>query len=131
MGVPRSSGEFIEFDGSEYTAIQDKRYFELGGEECGYSRDVFLSYEAESRENYRCGEKTIFQKRELTICKWECKSRKGELVFTYRLAGPEWAGRRWLSNEKMTSLSLLGRVVGRAGEDRWKCVWRNGSGRYA
>ena len=65
----------------------------------------------ESREVHACGERTAFQGRELTICGRTCESRKGELIFTCRLARPEWASQRRLSNEKLSGLSLLGTVL--------------------
>lgn len=92
----------VELEWTEYTAV---------AEGSSHDRGRLLSYEVESREVHACGERTAFQGRELTICGRTCESRKGELIFTCRLARPEWASQRRLSNEKLSGLSLLGTVL--------------------
>ena len=101
VGIPET-GAPVELEWTEYTAVV---------EGSSHDRGRLLSYEVESREAHVCGERTAFQGRELTICGRTCESRKGELIFTYRLARPEWASQRRLSNEKLSGLSLLGTVL--------------------
>ena len=101
VGIPET-GAPVELEWTEYTAVV---------EGSSHDRGRLLSYEVESREVHACGERTAFQGRELTICGRTCESRKGELIFTCRLARPEWASQRRLSNEKLSGLSLLGTVL--------------------
>lgn len=115
VGIPEV-GKTAELNWTEYTAVMDDRYYESGGEEAGHVRGYFLSYEVESEENHACGEKVSFRGMTLAVCSRKCESRRGELIFTYRLATPEWAGQRRISNEKISGLSLLGTVLSRAGE---------------
>ena len=106
VGIPET-GAPVELEWTEYTAVV---------EGSSHDRGRLLSYEVESREVHACGERTAFQGRELTICGRTCESRKGELIFTYRLARPEWALQKRLSNEKLSGLSLLGTVLSREEE---------------
>ena len=101
VGIPET-GAPVELEWTEYTAVV---------EGSSHDRGRLLSYEVESREVHACGERTAFQGRELTICGRTCESRKGELIFTYRLARPEWASQKRLSNEKLSGLSLMGTVL--------------------
>ncbi|MDY4095103.1 MAG: hypothetical protein SOY47_00055, partial [Lachnospiraceae bacterium] len=104
------------FDWRHYRIVWDSRYDELGGEKAGNSRDRFISYEVESEGSYGCGQEVTFQGKGLTICSKSCRSEGEELLFTYRLGYPEWAGQRRLSHKKLSGLSLLGEVISREGE---------------
>lgn len=114
-GVPAAK-PLEHFCQRSYRMVWDSKYDELGAEEAGYSRDRFISYEVESEESYGCGQAVTFQGKSLTICSKSCRSEGGELLFTYRLAYPEWAGQRRLTHKKLSGLSLLGEVVSREGE---------------
>lgn len=115
IGLPEGE-EDGECEWSEYTCVIDNRYYELGGEESGYMREELCSYEVESEENRRLGERSWLKGQEMAICKKRCKTQRGRLLFQYRLARPEWAGQRRISNEKLAGASLLGRVLSREGE---------------
>ena len=115
VGVPEN-GKAAELEWTEYTAVMDDAYYRMGGKEAGYARSRFISYEVESGENHACGERVPFRGKEFTVCGRKCVSRKGELIFTYYLAEPGWAGQRRISNEKISGLSLLGTVLSRSGE---------------
>ena len=115
VGLPQAEGAKA-FDWRHYRIVWDSRYDELGGEKAGNSRDRFISYEVESEGSYGCGQEVTFQGKGLTICSKSCRSEGGELLFTYRLGYPEWAGQRRLSHKKLSGLSLLGEVISREGE---------------
>ena len=115
VGLPQAEGAKA-FDWRHYRIVWDSRYDELGGEKAGNGRDRFISYEVESEGSYGCGQEVTFQGKGLTICSKSCRSEGGELLFTYRLGYPEWAGQRRLSHKKLSGLSLLGEVISREGE---------------
>lgn len=115
VGLPQAEGAKA-FDWRHYRIVWDSRYDELGGEKAGNSRDLFISYEVESEGSYGCGQEVTFQGKGLTICSKSCRSEGGELLFTYRLGYPEWAGQRRLTHKKLSGLSLLGEVISREGE---------------
>ena len=115
VGLPQAEGAKA-FDWRHYRIVWDSRYDELGGEKAGNSRDRFISYEVESEGSYGCGQEVTFQGKGLTICSKSCRSEGGELLFTYRLGYPEWAGQRRLTHKKLSGLSLLGEVISREGE---------------
>ena len=71
VGIPET-GAPVELEWTEYTAVV---------EGSSHGRGRLLNYEVESREAHACGKLTIYGR--------TCESRKGELIFTYRLARPE------------------------------------------
>ena len=115
VGVPLAKAA-EDFSWRGYSIVWDGRYAEQAAEEAGHTRDRFITYEVESEGNYECGQEVVFQGKTLTICAKDCLTRQGEVLFTYRLAYPEWAGQRRLENERLSGLSLLGKVVAREAE---------------
>ncbi len=109
LGVPKT-GNVCKIDSSEYTARVDRRFYALGGEEAGYSREQFLCYEVKSEDNCRVEDLAEFKGEQKYICAKSCSLNRGQAEFTYILASPEWAGAKEIGNRNFSGLSLLGTV---------------------
>ena len=115
LGIPET-GDVCKLEETGYTARVDRRFYKAGGEAAGYSRGQFLTYEVESWEDYRVGDRTLFQGKELYILGKRCKNEGSQVKFSYILSRQDWAGTRRISNEKISGMSLLGTVTGCRGE---------------
>lgn len=109
FGIPET-GDRAKIDEEEYTVHMDRRFYDMGGEAWGFRRYQFVTYEAESEENWRVGDRVVFLGQELFICAKRGRSRKGQLTFDYVLSHSDWAAARRIGNPIFCGLSLLGTV---------------------
>ncbi|MDR2420681.1 MAG: hypothetical protein LBD49_01065, partial [Oscillospiraceae bacterium] len=115
VGLRAATGELYDFTGCDYRVKIEKKYYEAGGEQLGFSRAQFTSYTVNSYEDCRIGSKAIFKGQMLRICRKACAFENGLLTYEYTLGYPELLAWRKFYNEKLTGLSLLGEVIATQG----------------
>jgi len=76
----------IEVSSSDYSVGFSNRYFEIGGELLGFTRDCFRFYKIRSLKNLNIGDNVILNNLPLQICRKEASLTDGELIFIYTLS---------------------------------------------
>jgi hypothetical protein len=93
---------------ADYELSFSRRYYELGGAECGYSKEEFLRYRFMSGDFHPIG--AFWPSGGLRITEAEAELRSGELRFTYTLAAACPPNMNLLRLERLTGLTLTGTV---------------------
>jgi len=105
--VPHGQGTLCA---DEYSYLLDKRFYEMGGSECGLYKPDFMCYTVRDVQYYNLGDQVSFNEQPLVICEQDGILENGEVLYTYKIGRPGWFSQREIKNEKLTGLSLVGTV---------------------
>lgn len=119
-GLPRIREEPIRWEDRQIIQIhQDGRFLSLGGHEAGLDPMHFLVYDICDSKMVPIGQRGIIRGREMVVVGVEARSDGGEVVFKYHVAMEQSCYVPRQNNHKISGMSLLGTVIGRAAEDIW------------
>ena len=109
-GEKRELGEIISCD-----LCFDGRYYAVSGK-CLVDREDFICYDVVTRTSLSLGDRVTYEGRELHISQKKTELVRGEVIFTYRLAGSSYTWVPWEDNLDYTGMSFVGAIVGTQGE---------------
>ena len=114
MGLPE--GEKKEFGEVLSCGICfDGRYYAVSGR-CTVDRKDFICYDVVTGTRLSLGDRVTYEGRELTVSRKKTELVRGEVIFTYRLAGSSYTWVPWEDNLDYTGMSFVGAIVGTQGE---------------
>ena len=93
----------------------DGRYYAASGK-CLVDRKDFICYDVVTRTSLSLGDKVTYEGRELLVSRKKTELVRGEVIFTYRLAGSSYTWVPWEDNPDYTGMSFVGAIVGTQGE---------------
>ena len=93
----------------------DGRYYAVSGK-CLIDRKDFICYDVVTRTSLSLGDKVTYEGRELLVSRKKTELVRGEVIFTYRLAGSSYTWVPWEDNPDYTGMSFVGAIVGTQGE---------------
>ena len=109
-GEKRELGEIISCD-----LCFDGRYYAVSGK-CLVDREDFICYDVVTRTSLSLGDRVTYEGRELLVSRKKTELVRGEVIFTYRLAGNSYTWVPWEDNPDYTGMSFVGAIVGTQGE---------------
>ena len=110
QGEKRELGEIISCD-----LCFDGRYYVVSGK-CLIDRKDFICYDVVTRTSLSLGDRVTYEGRELHVSQKKTELVRGEVIFTYRLAGSSYTWVPWEDNLDYTGMSFVGAIVGTQGE---------------
>ena len=110
-GRKRELGEGSLLAGSCF----DGRYYAVSGR-CTVDRKNFICYDVVTGTRLSLGDRVTYEGRELTVSRKKTELVRGEVIFTYRLAGSSYTWVPWEDNPDYTGMSFVGSIVGTQGE---------------
>lgn len=120
VGLPRIPEQSIMWEDRQIIQIhQDGRFLSLGGYEAGLDPLYFLMYDICDSKILQIGQRGIIRGREMVVVGVDARSYGGEVVFNYHVALEQYCYVPRQNNHKISGMSLLGTVIGRASEDIW------------
>lgn len=120
VGLPRIPEQSIMWEDRQIIQIhQDGRFLSLGGYEAGLDPLHFLMYDICDSKMFQIGQRGIIRGREMVVVGVDARSYGGEVVFNYHVALEQYCYVPRQNNQKISGMSLLGTVIGRAAEDIW------------
>lgn len=93
----------------------DGRYYAVSGK-CLIDRKDFICYDVVTRTSLSLGDRVTYEGRELHVSQKKTELVRGEVIFTYRLAGSSYTWVPWEDNLDYTGMSFVGAIVGTQGE---------------
>ena len=93
----------------------DGRYYAVSGR-CTVDRKNFICYDVVTGTRLSLGDRVTYEGRELTVSRKKTELVRGEVIFTYRLAGSSYTWVPWEDNLDYTGMSFVGAIVGTQGE---------------
>uniref|UniRef100_UPI001C3FE490 contractile injection system protein, VgrG/Pvc8 family n=1 Tax=Paenibacillus xylaniclasticus TaxID=588083 RepID=UPI001C3FE490 len=116
LGMPEGKSYELP-DSISYTASKDLKAFnEAGGYAAGYHDTDFFSYTIETGERYAIGDEIVFRRKRMVVSEVECRMDKALLIYKYKLSRADGIRQRVLHNDKLTGISLSGKVLAVKGE---------------
>lgn len=109
-GEKKELGEILSCD-----MCFDGRYYAASGK-CLVDRKDFICYDVVTRTSLSLGDKVTYEGRELLVSRKKTELVRGEVIFTYRLAGSSYTCVPWEDNPDYTGMSFVGAIVGTQGE---------------
>lgn len=109
-GEKKELGEILSCD-----MCFDGRYYAVSGK-CLVDREDFICYDVVTRTSLSLGDKVTYEGRELLVSRKKTELVRGEVIFTYRLAGSSYTCVPWEDNPDYTGMSFVGSIVGTQGE---------------
>ena len=109
-GEKRELGEIISCD-----LCFDGRYYAVSGK-CLVDREDFICYDVVTRTSLSLGDRVTYEGRELTVSRKKTELVRGEVLFTYRLAGESYTRVAPEENPDYTGMSFVGEVTAACGE---------------
>ena len=109
-GEKKELGEILSCD-----MCFDGRYYAASGK-CLVDRKDFICYDVVTRTSLSLGDKVTYEGRELLVSRKKTELVRGEVIFTYRLAGSSYTWVPWEDNPDYTGMSFVGAIVGTQGE---------------
>ena len=109
-GEKRELGEILSCD-----MCFDGRYYAVSGK-CLVDREDFICYDVVTRTSLSLGDRVTYEGRELLVSRKKTELVRGEVIFTYRLAGSNYTRVPWEDNPDYTGMSFVGSIVGTQGE---------------
>ncbi|MFC9777496.1 hypothetical protein [Paenibacillus chitinolyticus] len=116
FGIPKLKSRTLPSDTS-YKAFKDLlAYQKAGGSGAGLHDTDFFGYEFESGSRYAIGEELRFKDKPMRVSEACGRMEAGQLKYTYRLSRLEGMYQPSLHNDKLTGISLEGKVLDVKGE---------------
>ncbi|MGE6230390.1 HNH endonuclease [Paenibacillus chitinolyticus] len=116
FGIPKLKSRTLPSDTS-YKAFKDLlAYQKAGGSGAGLHDTDFFGYEFESGIRYAIGEELRFKDKPMRVSEASGRMEAGQLKYTYRLSRLEGMYQPRLNNDKLTGISLEGKVLDVKGE---------------
>lgn len=109
-GEKQELGEILSCD-----ICFDGRYYAVSGK-CFVDRKDFICYDVVTRTKLSLGDRVTYEGRELIVSQKRMALVRGEVIFTYRLAGNSYTWVPWEDNPDYTGMSFVGSIVGTRGE---------------
>ena len=109
-GEKKELGEILSCD-----MCIDGRYYAVSGR-CTVDRKDFICYDVVTGTRLSLGDRVTYEGRELTVSRKKTELVRGEVIFTYRLAGSSYTWVPWEDNLDYTGMSFVGAIVGTQGE---------------
>ena len=109
-GEKQELGEILSCD-----ICFDGRYYAVSGK-CFVDRQDFICYDVVTRTKLSLGDRVTYEGRELIVSQKRMALVRGEVIFTYRLAGNSYTWVPWEDNPDYTGMSFVGSIVGTRGE---------------
>ena len=109
-GEKKELGEILSCD-----MCFDGRYYAVSGK-CLVDREDFICYDVVTRTSLSLGDRVTYEGRELLVSRKKTELVRGEVIFTYRLAGSSYTWVPWEDNPDYTGMSFVGAIVGTQGE---------------
>ena len=109
-GEKKELGEILSCD-----MCFDGRYYAVSGR-CTVDRKDFICYDVVTGTRLSLGDRVTYEGRELTVSRKKTELVRGEVIFTYRLAGSSYTWVPWEDNLDYTGMSFVGAIVGMQGE---------------
>ena len=109
-GEKKELGEILSCD-----ICFDGRYYAVSGR-CTIDRKDFICYDVVTGTRLSLGDRVTYEGRELTVSRKKTELVRGEVIFTYRLAGSSYTWVPWEDNLDYTGMSFVGAIVGTQGE---------------
>ena len=109
-GEKKELGEILSCD-----MCFDGRYYAVSGK-CLVDREDFICYDVVTRTSLSLGDRVTYEGRELLVSRKKTELVRGEVIFTYRLAGNSYTWVPWEDNPDYTGMSFVGSIVGTQGE---------------
>jgi hypothetical protein len=109
-GEKKELGEILSCD-----MCFDGRYYAVSGK-CLVDREDFICYDVVTRTSLSLGDRVTYEGRELLVSRKKTELVRGEVIFTYRLAGSNYTRVPWEDNPDYTGMSFVGSIVGTQGE---------------
>ena len=109
-GEKKELGEILSCD-----MCFDGRYYAVSGK-CLIDRKDFICYDVVTRTSLSLGDRVTYDGRELHVSQKKTELVRGEVIFTYRLAGSSYTWVPWEDNLDYTGMSFVGAIVGTQGE---------------
>ena len=109
-GEKKELGEILSCD-----MCFDGRYYAVSGR-CTVDRKDFICYDVVTGTRLSLGDRVTYEGRELTVSRKKTELVRGEVIFTYRLAGSSYTWVPWEDNLDYTGMSFVGAIVGTQGE---------------
>ena len=109
-GEKKELGEILSCD-----MCFDGRYYAVSGR-CTVDRKDFICYDVVTGTRLSLGDRVTYEGRELTVSRKKIELVRGEVIFTYRLAGSSYTWVPWEDNLDYTGMSFVGAIVGTQGE---------------
>ena len=109
-GEKQELGEILSCD-----ICFDGRYYAFSGK-CFVDRQDFICYDVVTRTKLSLGDRVTYEGRELIVSQKRMALVRGEVIFTYRLAGNSYTWVPWEDNPDYTGMSFVGSIVGTRGE---------------
>ena len=109
-GEKKELGEILSCD-----MCFDGRYYAVSGR-CTVDRKDFICYDVVMGTRLSLGDRVTYEGRELTVSRKKTELVRGEVIFTYRLAGSSYTWVPWEDNLDYTGMSFVGAIVGTQGE---------------
>ena len=109
-GEKKELGEILSCD-----ICFDGRYYAVSGR-CTVDRKDFICYDVVTGTRLSLGDRVTYEGRELTVSRKKTELVRGEVIFTYRLAGSSYTWVPWEDNLDYTGMSFVGPIVGTQGE---------------
>ena len=109
-GEKRELGEIISCD-----LCFDGRYYAVSGK-CLVDREDFICYDVVTRTSLSLGDRVTYEGRELLVSRKKTELVRGEVIFTYCLAGSSYTWVPWADNPDYTGMSFVGSIVRTQGE---------------
>ena len=109
-GEKKELGEILSCD-----MCFDGRYYAVSGR-CTVDRKDFICYDVVTGTRLSLGDRVTYEGRELTVSRKKTELVRGEVIFTYRLAGSSYTWVPWEDNPDYTGMSFVESIVGTQGE---------------
>ena len=109
-GEKKELGEILSCD-----MCFDGRYYAVSGR-CTVDRKDFICYDVVTGTRLSLGDRVTYEGRELTVSRKKTELVRGEVLFTYRLAGESYTRVAPEENPDYTGMSFVGAIVGTQGE---------------
>ena len=116
IGLRRGSLQELPEDCSYTLSFDGERFYGLLKKGLDVARDDFFCYHVTTGRNLDLGERVCIDGKERSVCRKEMRLRDGELIFSYCLAGTDYALTNELINTDMVGVTLTGSVTNRSGE---------------
>ena len=109
-GEKKELGEILSCD-----ICFDGRYYAVSGR-CTVDRKDFICYDVVTGTSLSLGDRVTYEGRELHVSQKKTELVRGEVIFTYHLAGSSYTWVPWEDNLDYTGMSFVGAIVGTQGE---------------
>ena len=109
-GEKKELGEILSCD-----MCFDGRYYAVSGR-CTVDRKDFICYDVVTGTRLSLGDRVTYEGRELTVSRKKTELVRGEVLFTYRLAGESYTRVAPEENPDYTGMSFVGEVTAACGE---------------